>query len=470
MKILDKSLNTLFLWAMLLMGALVLLGLDILPLLLMAALIPVCLLSRRAPEAWFAPMLFLLAFLLRFGVCLVIDPPPIQDYARVLDASRLFSRGDFSFQHTRYFQGWAGQTGQVIYQGALLRLWDNVMVIKLANALFSAGITALVYLTARRFFSDACCRMAALLYCFSPLSLSMAPVLTNQHSAAFFVCLGIYLLCSPPENGTRRYAPFLRYALSGLCVALANALRPDGLIFLVAGAACFVFGAVKGKGQLGHYALGLALFAGAYFLFYNLMCWGVVTSGVNANGLSTQNFWLKFVHGFNQDSRGWFSYEVYNAVEAMADNGMDAAAIAQAEKEMLKEELSAGLGSILKLFADKEAALWTGSGVGWGFGHLSASHPTLYALAKKTEEVFAYSTFALSLLGFLYSRRKGRAVLESLLPAFVIFSTFAVYLFIEVQPRYVYGSQPSVYILAAGGMELALWCLRTLRDKTKETV
>ena len=467
MKILDKSLNTLFLWAMLLAGALVLLGLDILPLTLMAVILALCLVSRRVPEAWFAPALFLLAFLLRLGVCLVIDPPPVQDFSRVLEASRLFSRGDFSFQHTRYFQGWAGQTGQVIYQGTLLKLWDNVMVIKLANALFSAGITALVYLTARRFFSDAYCRMAALLYCFSPLSLSMAPVLTNQHSAAFFVSLGIYLLCSPPENGARRYAPFLRYALSGLCVALANALRPDGLIFLVAGAACFVFGAVRGKRELGHYALGLALFAGAYFLLYNLICWGVVASGVNSSGLSTQNFWLKFVHGFNQDSRGWFSYEVYNAVEAMADNGMDPAAIAQAEKEMLREELRAGLGSILKLFADKEAALWKGSAVAWGLGHLDQSHPALCAMAKKAEEVFACVTFALSMLGFLYSRRKGRAVLESLLPAFVIFSTFAVYLFIEVQPRYVYGSQPSVYILAAGGMELALWCLRTLRDKAK---
>lgn len=471
MKLLDKSLNCLFFWAMLLAGALVLLGLDMIPLALMAGLLALCLLSRRAPEGWAAPCIFLLALILRLGVVMTVHPEPIQDFARVLEASRLFSRGDYSFQETRYFQGWAGQTGQVIYQGTLLKLWDDVLIIKLSNALCAAGITALVYLTARRFFSEGCSRMAALLYACSPLSLSLAPVLTNQHSSAMFVCLGIYLLCFPPKAGPRRYLPFIRYGLAGLCMALANALRPDGPLFLVACGAYFLFGMVKGRDRLLHCGLGLLLFAGAYLLFYNSICWGIIAAGVNANGLSTQNFWLKFVHGFDQDSRGWFSAEVYNAVEAMADRGLDAAAIAQAEKEMLREELSAGLGSILKLFADKEAALWMGSGIAWGFGHLEAAHPTAYALVRRAEGGFAFSTFALAVLGFLYShnsRKKGRAGLESLLPAFVIFSTFAVYLFIEVQPRYVYSSQPAVYILAAGGMELGLWCLRTLRARARE--
>ena len=67
---------------------------------------------------------------------------------------RNLPQGDFSFQNDRYFQRWGYQTGLVIWEGVLLKLWNNPLLLRLVNCVVSAGTNVLIYLIARDYFED----------------------------------------------------------------------------------------------------------------------------------------------------------------------------------------------------------------------------------------------------------------------------------------------------------------------------
>lgn len=452
-----RLLHWIFFWAMVLALSWVILG-SIVAMLALCAGLGVVLLCRRVEIPRFSLVLFALAFLLRLGTVLMIQPPPESDFATLLEASQLFRDGDYSFQSWGYFQNWAGQTGQVIFQGILLRLWDNVLLIKLVNCLAASGVTVLVYLIARRFFQESAAQAASLFYCVSALPLAMVSVLTNQHTATFLTFLGIYLLTGIPEDPPQSSgSPFrclpVRFAAAGLLTALANFLRPDALMVLVAVGAYCLFGGLQRPFRTHFSRCGLCLlcFLGAYFLLFGLLSWGVAALGINSQGLSTGNFWLKFVYGFSQESRGQYSEAANQAISQLTAQGMDRTA---AQKALFWKELqTAGPRDLLQLFEDKLAVLWKGSALFWPLGYLHEAHPYLYDYAVKYESFCSISTLILGLFGFVCSRRSSRTSLQSLLPAFLLFSAFSVYLLIEVQARYIYGIQPALYILAAGGID-----------------
>jgi len=416
-------------------------------------------LCRRVEIPRFGLVAFALALFLRLGVVLALHPPVESDFAVLLEASQLFRDGDYSFQSWGYFQNWAGQTGQVIFQGLLLRIWSSPMAIKLVNCLAASGTVVLVYFIARRFFQESAARAASLFHCVSALPLTMVSVLTNQHTATFLTFLGVYLLLGAPVDfradvcvGGGGSLP-ARFAAGGILLALANALRPDGLLALTAvGAYCLFAGLQKPLAlHLKRFGLGLLCFLGAYLLLSGLLSWGVAALGINAHGLSTGNFWLKFVYGFSQESCGQYSEAANQAISHLTAQGMDRTI---AQKTVFWSELqSAGFRGLLQLFGDKLRILWKGSALLWPLGYLHEAHPFLYGCVQKYEYFCSVSTLILGLLGFLHSRRPGRASVEGLLPAFLVFAAFAVYLLIEIQPRYVYGIQPALYILSAGGIE-----------------
>ncbi len=196
-----RILNLIFSWAMILAFTWILLDnyTAIVMLSLCAGMLTVFL-CRRVEIPRFGLVAFALALFLRLGVVLALHPPVESDFAVLLEASQLFRDGDYSFQSWGYFQNWAGQTGQVIFQGLLLRIWSSPMAIKLVNCLAASGTVVLVYFIARRFFQESAARAASLFHCVSALPLTMVSVLTNQHTATFLTFLGVYLLLGAPVD------------------------------------------------------------------------------------------------------------------------------------------------------------------------------------------------------------------------------------------------------------------------------
>lgn len=470
----QRLLHGLFFGAMALAGCWVLFGLGTY---MAGASLLLCLLCRRIKLRRFGPALFAAAFLARLAVILVLHPPIISDFKVIYNASQDILSGDFSFQYTSYFQTWPGQTGQAVLQAMLFRLWNNPACMKLVNCLAGAGTAVLVYEMARRFFSETAARAAGALYAFSLLPLTMCSVLSNHPLSTLFTCLGAYFLASagartpPPPRAPlepswgfqRPLRAFLPYLLAGFCTALANIIRPDGLVMLVAVAAFCLFEAVAKPfpRRLVFYGLGFGLFLLGYILVFQGASLTVSVLGIQKHGLSGGNFTLKLVYGFSQERMGQYSGQANQLIQQLVDQGLSREA---AQRTLLSQELHAGLGSLLSLLEDKERVLWLGNALTLPLVHLREARPFLHHLALQGESFCSLSAFVLGMLGFFHSRRPGSAKPESLLPALYIFASFAAYLLIEVQARYVYGAQAMLYILAAGGLEVLASLLRGWRS------
>ena len=73
----------------------------------------------------FSVFLFALSLLIHGAAVALLTTPIESDFALQYEASQQFARGDYSFQETAYFQRWGYQTGLVIWQGTLLKLWNT---------------------------------------------------------------------------------------------------------------------------------------------------------------------------------------------------------------------------------------------------------------------------------------------------------------------------------------------------------
>lgn len=454
-------LETLFLFAMLGAFLWIILGnyISVLALLGWAVIGWACLGKRLPIPSRYALLgtgIFLFSLILRLAVVAAIDPPPVSDFDGLLRTSRQFAAGDYSFQYTDYYQHWAGQTGQVIYQGLLLRLWDNTLFLKLVNCLAGAGTDLLIYLCGRALFGPRAGCAAALLHTLAVFPLTLTAVLTNQITAGFFTYLALYVLLAPlPENPGRLrtwlHRDMVKFPLAGLCAALANIARPDALILLTAISVYCVFGLARRPGLAGlrQYGLGLLLFWAAYLLLFHGASGMVAACGVNEKGLATGDSLAKLVFGLDASSGGMYSYDSDWKVIGFMEQGLSRT---EAQRALLLEELQAPIRDLLDLFDQKLGILWKGRGLEWALGHLSSYHPYLYDCAEKYDYFCAQGSLLLAMLGFVsaYAGKKPRPA--CLLPAFMVFAGFAAYLLIEVQPRYVYSLQPALYILGAGGL------------------
>lgn len=453
----ERLLHVLFWWAMVFAGCWIVFGTGVY---MAAAWAVLCFICCHVRVRRFWPVLFGAAFLARLAAVFVLRPEPVSDFAVLLETSQGFAAGDMGFQELVYFQNWPGQTGQVIFQGLVLRLCGSIVPIKLINCLAGAGTAVLVYDLARRFFAEVPARAAGAFYAFSMAPLTMPTVLSNQPLGTFLLWLSLWLMATPlPQaaageghGGYRGYRAYLSYPAAGLCLAFANAIRPDALTALVAVAAFCLFGAVSQPSprQLKGYALVFLLFFGSYQLSFRLMSWAVAALEINSAGLAGGDFLLKLLFGLSVESRGRYSNDILAALEELQSQGMS---YQEAQKHLLSQELRTTPGQLLQLFEDKEATLWLGYSMGFVFAPWQESRAGLVHLAEKGEYFCSLCSLLLGIAGFLYSRRCKKACLECLLPAFLIFANFAAYLLIEVQPRYVYGVQPALYILAAGGLE-----------------
>ena len=81
----------------------------------------------------FPIILFITSIVIRLIVVLLLNFPQLTDFSILLEAAKSFAKGNFDFQNTSDFTTWAYQTGFVIYEGLVLKLFNNVLILKLLN-------------------------------------------------------------------------------------------------------------------------------------------------------------------------------------------------------------------------------------------------------------------------------------------------------------------------------------------------
>lgn len=432
----------------------------------MGALTVLGLLFLRPCKA-FPVAVFSLRFLIALGVILIFGAQPVQDFQTMYDAACQMAQGSRDYLQNEYFYNWAYQTGFVAYEAVIIRLFGEIFLpLQVFNALWMAGTGCLVYGIARRFLSETTSMTISLLYALYPAPYFLAAVLTNQHIAVFFYYLGFWLLV----RGKRLTLP--RALTAGLSLSVGNAMRPLGVVIVLALLCWTVVRMCRWKGHGVLRAGGLLLAAAVvYFISSELFAWSVEAWGLNPEGLRNNLPMWKFVLGFNLENGGAWNQADYNAYYLLPREQAG-----QAMWDVVKERLSSlGVGGFLELFWKKSQTMWGSlEYLYWGFGHLDGTAQVLGPLTLSQclslLNYFDRGMFVLAFglaagaMAYWFGKGAGEGIRLPVMLGILFCGYYGVHLFIEVQARYRYFLMPVVFLLAGAGAELLL---RWWRERNK---
>ena len=399
--------------------------------------------------------LFLIRFGLAMAVILAVSAQPVQDFNTMYTAAQDMARGGRDYLENVYYYNWAYQTGFAFYESLLLRVFGpGQLSLQVMNAVWLGGTGVLVFRIALRLLPRRAALGVSLLFAVYPAPYFLAAVLTNQHIAAFFYYLAVWLLLNREELSLPRAA------LAGGVIALGNVLRPIGVIVILA-ALCWMAVAqlLARRERWGRAAARMAALAGMYALIFALCSQAVVWSGLNPQGLTNNQPMWKFVLGLNPDSNGGWNPTDYDAYLSLPAQEADLAM-----RQAVRERLAAGPAALARLAVRKSAVMWGAEEyMFWGFGHLDGQRRVgpatvdqlIQALCSGDKGVYS-AVFLLALAGTAVLLRRGSGGRGALLPAFLLCGYCGVHLIVEVQSRYRYFLMPAVFLLAGFGLEALL--------------
>lgn len=420
-------------------------------------LVGVCaiLLCRKylRPARGFALVLFALRFALALFFILWLDSQPVQDFQTLYAAAGQLAQGSHTYLDNLYFFNWAYQSAFMAYEALVIFLFGpSLLPLQLLNALYLSLTNVLVYLIARRLTGERAAMTAGVLYALYPAPLFLAGVLTNQHLSVCLFYAGIYLLVKDKELSPARTLG------AGVLLALGNAMRPIGVIPLLAALIWCVLRALTHKRWRSVLRGGLV--AAGYFAVGAALTGLIVYGGINPEGLGNNQPMWKFVVGLNQDSNGCWNSADYDAFLSLPTQQAH-----EAMTQTVRERLSVGIPKLAGLVWRKNAVMWAANeDLYWGFGHLepdaaaltfpvTLSWNRIQLLLGGVDKGMYLLAFALALVGLLGPLKKSERCGRTLLLTLLVCGYCTVHLIVEVQVRYRYFLMPCIFLLA--GLALA---------------
>lgn len=397
---------------------------------------------RRIPA--FTLWLFLATFAVNLAWVFWQNPKPVSDFALLHRAAQSVLEGDFSFNTSQYFILWSYQLPFVALEALLLRIWNDPLCIQIFNSLCAAGSVCLIYRLLRGRVSDAAARTAAVCLMAFPTMSAMSAVLTNQCSGAFFLILGIWMVCGTDAEKLG----VVRYPLAGLAIQVGNLLRPEGVIVLIALLAYGLFSLLRHPKTLKRGAVAAVALVGIYLLIGFAADQAVIRTGLSPYGVENQLPQWKFVCGTNFETNGGYAAADFQLLADTLDaNSLPTDETDAVVKQILSERLNRPLEDWITLFRNKMEKLWCKPGTGWAFADQTAASPRFEKIIRPAIEDFDRTLFwaavMLSLAGLLMKKKET----AQLLPYFVFFAAIAAFQLIEVQPRYAYF--PDFFLVAS---------------------
>jgi 4-amino-4-deoxy-L-arabinose transferase-like glycosyltransferase len=446
-------------------------------LLFLAALISVASRSRLG-RRHFGVFLFTAAFLLKTSFALAVDTLPTSDFYVLYNAAENLAHGVNVMTSEKYFLYWPYQSAFVAWMALFIRLFGaNIVFFKLTNCLFSALTNLLIYKIARRFASERGARTAGVMFLLYPGSFILVSVLTNQHISEFLMLSAVYVYTSPTNNSKIRV---MKSAAAGLLLALSNAMRPVGIIMILA---VLVYAIIRvftwvivRRGKPRQLVVRATVFIAVYFVFSFSLSAAVKMSGLNDYGLTNNVPEWKFIVGLNEKSEG-----VYNAEDEQAVFGQSTDRL-PGNKELFKERVHISLPHFLKLIYRKSLTMWGSyEPTYWAFTEnvysetrLPGGPAALYNTIERVNKFAGGYYFWANLLaaaGALAVLKKKRIREPYTLLVLIALAYFGAHFFIEVQTRYRSLMTVVTFPLIAPGVDVLLWrCsgLRYLRISHRE--
>lgn len=429
------------------LGILALIGLLVLAVLELYALYR---LSRRVKEKHMIWLLFLGSLFLHLLVILFADTPVVSDFKIQWRAAQQILAQDHSYLSLAYFVNWKNQLGFSIYEAMLASLWNSPYYIQIVNALWSSLSVLFVFLIGKSLYSMRNAFWAASVYAVSLFPCTYVSVLTNHIPALALILLAVWLLlCAPFRHQT------VNVVIAGAALACSELLRPETILILVPFIVWqgFVFLKSKGKGMI--MVLGsVLLLLGSYAGVLQLGDAAARVSGIAPQGVKSEDLYYKFLVGLNPHTMGRFSASLIQELEELQETGMSRE---EAELTLLQEKRPQGPDQWLRLLSRKSAVFWWERDLSWSLQGLHERYPisqagsqTLTLLLGCLDSCQFFWVFLTLFASWRSLWRSGCAQHRKLFIPCIFFTIFFVYLWIEVQARYVYIALPFVYIMMAG--------------------
>lgn len=443
---LEKKLSNLFVYSSIIIFALVLFLYLIFNnyIYIVFALFIALFISRSSKIKHFGLILFLVSFLVRLVFVIVADFPQIYDFETLLTASHMFAAGDYSFSEWWHFATWGYQTGFVIYQGVLLKLFNSVFLLKLLNVIYSSCLVYFIYYVSKRISDEKSARFVSLLYMIFPFYIFMDIILANHHLASLLMYIGILFLIKNNKC-------FKDYVFGGIFLALGNIIRPEGII-VVLSFLLFEFFTLD-REKIYRTVVRVLSFLIIYFSIGYTASFLVIKSGVNPSGLENKDPLWKFILGFNYDSCGYYD-----------DSDSQYQINRETELSIIKERALGNLPRTGKLMLCKINRFWLSPGLNFETGSYRDKVFNLFGIKVEFSLVEDIVTdfnghiqiFALVMffIGIFVNRKKLSN--DALFFLIMCVITFFVFLFIEIQPRYAYFIHVSIFILGSMGVKFII--------------
>ena len=379
--------------------------------------------------------------------------PQLDDFSTLLEASHMFSNGDYSFNQWFHFHTWGYQTGFVIYQGFLLKLFHSEFLLKFLNIIYSSCLVLFIYKVGKRISDDKSSRIVSLLYMIFPFHVFLNSIMANHHLATLLMYLGILFLI-------KKNKCFKDYILGGVLISLGNIIRPEGIIVVCTFIVYEFF--LLDKKKIFNTLIRVASFLVVYLSIGFCASFLVIKTGVNPSGLQNKDPLWKFILGFNYNTCGYYE-----------DSDSQYQINRETEISIIKERALSNLPRTGKLMLCKIDRFWLQSDLNLETGQYSNRTFNLFGynikMASILDKVISVNgyiymfVFVMFLTGIFINRK--RLSNESLFLLIMCVVTFFVFLLIEIQPRYAYFIHISIFILASMGVKFILDFISKLNIK-----
>lgn len=389
-------------------------------------------------------LLFILSLVIRIICIFILNYEQVYDFKILLDASKTLATGDYSFNQWGHLKTWGYQTGFVIYQAFILKIFNNITILKILNSVYSSFLVLIIYYFSKKLTNEKIARITSIIYMILPFPLFLNTVLTNQHLATLLMYIAVIFLLK--ENNKT-----INYIIAATLLALSNIIRPEAIIILVT---LIIYEICKiTHPKLKETIKKLTIFIVIYLSINTLASQLVIKTGINPVGLTNQDPLWKFVLGFNHETCGYYTQDdVYVQMDK------------EASINLIKKRITESPLKMIKLFACKIDNFWLQSNLieeGQAFETkkinilgLEIEFNQIQNLVMTYNNQIYLSILLLTLIGIIRLRKI--EAIKGMFFIIMLLVCFCVFLIIEIQPRYIYFIHIPIFVLSSYGIDYML--------------
>lgn len=388
---------------------------------------------KKAEIKHYPIFLFVVAFLIRLVTTLVLKVEIADDFKTMLEASRSLLVGSTEFMKGFYFQTYPFQLGLVLYQTVLLKIVNDVLILKIMNSIYTSLIVVMIYLISRKLVKEETARIISFAYLFYLYPLYLNSVLTNQHIPALLTLVVIYIMVSKEEN-------WKNALLIAFLLALANFFRTESIIIIL-GIIVYTICYLK-KENWKKKCIHLGIILVTYFALTNLTSQIILHSPLHENvenNLDKNVTLWKFYCGLNDEHNG-----IYNEEDVQAYFNTNE------EKELLMNRIKSDYKKFPVLFLKKEVILWTQTN--YDLRITNEWNNSIYGWLQHFNQGYLNVIMILFVIS-LIPKRKEEENDKIILIKILLALYYGIYLFIEISPRYAYNLHMLTFIMLGIGLE-----------------